>query len=138
MAKDSFRAFVAGSSILAVAITFTYVGGAYLKNDRPKDFPYPWFALIVPVLFGLWNIVLNRIPSHSSSGYTKKMILGGAVFGLLLSFLGSVVLDVPKKLNAFGWPKKKWIPLATAWALYAVIWGVIVNLINRGTGVAKF
>lgn len=130
-----FKSFVAGSSILCTLVTFAYVGLAWRKK-RPAKFSYEIFAVALPFLFGIWNVVLNRIPASSSKNYTIKMVVGGAVFGLFLSFLGSRVLDVPKTLNAFGFPKQPHLPIMTAWVLYAAVWGIIVNLVNRGVGLA--
>lgn len=135
MPQRDVLSFAVGSSVIAVAVTFSYVGLAWWKN-KPSSFNFPLFSLLLPVLFGLWNVCLNRVPSSGSGGYTLKMCMGGAVFGVLLSTLGSVVLDVPKKLGSFGWPNRKWLPLATAWVLYTAIWGVIVNTLNRWTGAA--
>lgn len=131
--------FVAGSSVLAFLPTFLYVGHAWRTSAIDKgQFPYALFSILVPVFFGLANVVANRIPSKSSKGYTIKMAITGAIFGLVLSIIGSRFLDIPEKLNAFGWPDKPWLPVATAWLLYALIWVTGINALNRYLGIANF
>jgi len=132
--KRDFKAFVAGSSILAVLVTFTYVGLAW-KRTRTTNFPYEMFAIFLPVLFGLWNVFLLRFQTKNVWVYSSVMTVGGMLFGLMLSFVGSQIMHVPQKLQSFGWPDTL-LPLKTAWILYGVVWGVIVNFINTGVGLS--
>lgn len=137
--RRDLTSFVVGSSVLCAGITILYVGLAW-RETRTSAFPFEKFALGIAVLYGIYNIILNRfallLPQSpkQSLQYTLLMIGGGALFGLGLSFLGSKVMKVPQKLGAFGYPGKPWLPLVTAWLLYALIWGVVVNLVNRGVG----
>jgi len=133
--KDAFKAFVVGSSVLAFVWTFLYVGQAWRKN-RPANFPITWAFVMLPYLFGIVNVLANVIPSKSSNAYTVKMFITGALFGVLLSTIGRFLAKAPEKLDAFGWPDKKWLPSAVAPIFYALIWGLVINFINRTTSVA--
>jgi len=124
--------FVAGSSIIAVMVTFIYVFSAWRKAGKPESFPIMGFVFLVPVLFGIWNVVLQMVVRRKKKWSPRIIyVIGGAIFGLMLSFLGSRVLGVPEKLSSFGYPDKPWLPLVTAPFLYAAIWGVLVYAANQ-------
>lgn len=135
--QRAFQAFVVGSSVLAVGLTLAYTGRAWTTANMPRTYPFVASVLLLPVVFGLSNMLVNSVQADSSRAYTLQMLIFGAVFGLGLSTVGRFVVRAPEKLRAFGWPDKKWLPTVAAPVLYALVWGVLINLLNRGAGIAN-
>lgn len=135
---SSLAAFVIASSLLCVVFTYSYVAQAYRRKVQ-KDgavaardtLQYEWLPIMVPLLFGIVNVIANfGVRPPLGFGYTVRMMIAGMFVGLVLSSVGTFGLDLPTKL--FGLPeaeKHKYLFIAPL--LYAAIWGVVVNFLNR-------
>lgn len=149
MNQSWVKSILSGSSLISTGATIAYVGWAYnnaINDDyKPaKNFNFPLFVGGISVAFGLYNAFLNKIDMKKTiMGFSPnrlKYIIGGGLFGVGLTFVGSTFLEIPKTLNAFGYskdPKKNnpYLPLQTGWLLYAIIWGVFVYYSNSLHGV---
>ncbi len=132
--RDLLLAFVIGSSILATIITFSYTGNAYRKSGRPKDVPFEWIPIFIPIMFGLMNmlnIFLQSIIKKKST--TSKYIIAatvGALTGLIFSLMGRFGLNLPQKI--FNIEKtKEWTVHVIAPIMYAAIFAVIIQPLNN-------
>ena len=130
------KSFVVGSSLPATVWTFSYLGAAYRKH--PTDaLPMTAVPIAVPALFGIVNAAVNAIPTSTSIGYTIRMFIVGALFGLGLSLFGTFGLNLPVKLFQAP-PSERFKYLLIAPIIYAFIWGIVVNYLNRYFGLVKF
>ena len=121
---DILKSFIVGSSILVTIVTLTYTGKA---NVDKKVLPFEIVAIVIPIIFGLANIVANSI---KGGNYNLKMLIIGAIMGVLLSFYGTFIKQLPTKLFGFT-EDNKYYPLFIAPFLYAFIFGINVNYLNR-------
>lgn len=133
--ENSIKSFIVGSSLPATIWTFSYLGAAHIKN--PTDaLQTEIVPLVVPALFGIVNAGVNLLPASSSASYTIRMVVTGFLFGLGLALFGTFGLQLPQKLFGYS-DDKKYQPLLIAPILYALIWGVAVNWLNRYFGLAR-
>lgn len=117
--KKILHAFIIGSSIISTIITFSYIGKAFSSAGRPSNIPYEWFPILIPILFGIFNI-LNVI--------WLNPVITGMLMGLTLSILGRG-LNLPNIL--FGYTKKNEYQVhIIAVILYSLIFKYIINNIN--------
>ncbi len=123
--KTYIKAFVVGASYPMIVSTMLYIGLASIKRPEALTFPYVVLALI-PV-FGVVNMLAVAMGISQSYGW---MALLGAVFGLLLSLVGTFLADAPRKL--FGWTGiERYRGIMVAPFLYAAIWGLMGTSLNR-------
>ena len=130
------KSFIVGSSLPATIWTFSYLGAAH--KQHPTDaLPVEAVPIAVPTLFGLVNAAVNAIPVSSSTTYTWRMWIVGALFGFALALVGTFGLELPTKL--FQAPEsQRFKYLFIAPILYAAIWGIVVNYMNRYFGLVSF
>ena len=130
--ERALGAFVIGSSLPATIWTLTYTGLAMMKKGAagPDILAYPKVAIAIPLLFGIANVLANIGVCPAGWSYTIRMALVGAVFGLGLAMVGTFLLDLPRKIFGFD-DSNWWVPLLIAPLMYAVIWGMGVNVLNR-------
>lgn len=128
------KSFVVGSSLPATVWTFSYLGVAHRAHPT-KALPIEAVPVIVPALFGIVNAAVNTIPASSSEAYTIRMFVVGGLFGFLLAVAGTFGMNLPVEL--FQAPESERFKfLLIAPFLYAVIWGIVVNYMNRYFGLA--
>lgn len=121
------RQFIVGSSFPCFVITLFYTSKAYLKNPI-KELSFPHFAIILPILFGVANIIVLNL--NIKGNLRTKFLIFGAVFGHLLSLYGTFVKQLPVKL--FQFPTNRWyLPLLFAPFMYAAIWGLLIYQVNK-------
>ena len=130
------KSFIVGSSLPATVWTFSYLGAAH--KQHPTDaLPVETVPVMVPALFGLVNAAVNAFPASSSAAYTWRMVVTGALIGFVLALIGTFGLELPTKL--FQAPEsQKYKYLFIAPILYAAIWGIVVNYMNRYFGLVSF
>lgn len=132
MWKKLALAFVIGSSIVATAISFLYLGTAFRRSGYRGDVSFEMVPLMVPIMFGLANVVLVSL--GSGSGVLKAAMVGGAL-GLLFSVIGRFGLDLPRKLFRYD-DDNAWQVHLIAVVLYAGIFTFIVRNVNLYFGLA--
>lgn len=149
--RRGLRAFVAGSSLPCIAVTLFYVGRAHLKRKQKqkksakKPFVFEHFVLLLPVVFGVINSLVQNSELTRVLGagnYTLKMAIVGLAVGLLFASVGTFGgSDLPQELFTFGIapdsvksPKKieehRRQALLFAPPLYAAIWALLVGGTN--------
>lgn len=126
--KDLALAFVIGSSVMSTFVTMFYVGHAFARSGCPCDVGLQWLGLIVPVLYGLANIVLVKYGNG-----LMVAVLAGAGLGLVLSLIGRFALGLPRKIFGFS-VANEWRVHFIAAALYIGIFVFIVRNINAYFG----
>ena len=145
--RRAMRAFVAGSSFPAIAVTLSYMAAAHAAKGRLNPalrFSFERFAVLLPVVFGVVNAAaqnadLTRV--LGAGNYTLKMALVGAAVGLAFAWFGTFGgANLPQELFTFGIPSGPGASgagehvrrraLLFAPLLYAAIWGIIVAGVN--------
>ena len=118
----------------AVIFTLAYVGAANARRASAGERPFPFEVAVIAiiVLYGIVNMLANMLPGPAASSreYTVRMVVTGLLFGLMLSFIGAVLLDLPRKLFGFS-DANRYLPLLIAPLVYALIWGIPINALNR-------
>ena len=114
------------SSIVSL-ITLGYTGLAYLRKGYPAQVPYKLFILIIPILYGLLGIINKYVVLQFGLKYS---LLVGALFGLLLSFIGRFTLNLPIVLFDFTKETEYQVHLV-AMLLYAGIFRYIITPITK-------
>uniref|UniRef100_A0A6C0CKC3 Uncharacterized protein n=1 Tax=viral metagenome TaxID=1070528 RepID=A0A6C0CKC3_9ZZZZ len=135
---QNFKAFIIGSSIPVVVLPFLYLNSAYtqpyIAQDAFNRQAYKWIPVIIPILYGILNVIAVNIGKDwDKSKTTKKMFIFGAVAGLFLALLGNFLFKFSTYLNFFNWggSNLKYLTILVGIAIYTVVFGVIVNYTNR-------
>jgi putative flippase GtrA len=133
--KQPILAFIIGSSIIATFITQTHIFVGWF-NNRPNNFPIQFIPFIIPIMFGIFNTIVNMFQYNSTTQYTVWMFIFGFIFGIILSVLGTFVLNAPEKIFNKTKKNKKDFLIITP-ILYSIIWGVLINIMNQYFNVAN-
>jgi hypothetical protein len=108
-------------------ITMIYLGITFSINNRPSSIPFELIALAMPILYGIFGVINYYIINEFGNNYS--LVIGG-IFGLLLSFIGRFILDIPKKL--FQMPiDAEYIVHISATLLYSVLFRFIITPLNK-------
>ncbi len=118
------HAFIVGSSIAATIVSLGYIGRAFANAGRPSDVPFEMVAIAVPIAYGLANIVNVRFGNTMESA-----AITGAVLGLIFSFGGRFLLQLPGKIFNIDL-KNAAIVHVVAPIVYALIFVIIVRRLN--------
>ena len=110
------------SSIVSL-ITLGYLGLAYIKKGYPSNVPYKLFILVIPVVYGLFGIINKYVIGRFGIEYS---LVCGALFGLILSYIGRFVLHLPQLLFDFTEETEYQVHLV-AIVLYAGIFRYIIT-----------
>ncbi len=121
-------AFVIGSSVVCTFVTFLYLGNAFKRSGCPCDISFEKVGLVVPVLYGLVNVLLVWL----GLGW-QGAVLVGTLFGFGLSLIGRFGLGLPRKLFGFI-GGTEWRVHVIASVLYAGIFGVLVHGVDKWFG----
>jgi hypothetical protein len=92
--------FIFGSSILSTIITLTYVGNAFFRAGRPSEIPYELFAIFIPILFGIFNVIIMYFVKKYNNNNLAFLI--GGIMGLIFSLIGRFKLNLPIKIFNFN------------------------------------
>lgn len=123
---------LASTSALLAVITFWYVGRAFRQSGRPSDIPYEWFPIAIPVIYGLFITLTDKLEVR----WPLNAIISGMLMGLTLSTIGRFYLGLPTKIFHFT-ESNQWQVHLWAMALYSVIMVLITGL-ARWTELYKF
>lgn len=118
------HAFLVGSSIAATLITLVYTGRAFRGAGRPSSVPFEVIAIVVPIAFGLANVINVRLGNT-----IKTAFFVGAVLGLLFSMGGRFVLQLPEKIFNMKRQSTGLVHLVAP-IVYALIFAIIVRQLN--------
>lgn len=128
----NLKYFIIGSSLPVCFITFVYNGIAFANSGRPSSVPYEYIPIIVPLLFGLWNVIMLNImkkyPTLRQQPWYPFVI--GALAGLSFSLIGRFVFDLPTNIFTFTKRTAYQVHLYAP-IFYAIIFGLIVNNLNK-------
>lgn len=120
-------AFVIGSSIISTFVTFLYNGVAF-RRQRPYNVQIELMPIVVPIIFGLMNILLYNLIQRTTYNPFMLTIVVGSLTGIILSLIGRFYFDLPRNLYGI---EREWTVHLVAVPLYAIIFGLIVYPLNR-------
>ena len=123
--REVLLAFIIGSSIPVTLVSFLYLGIAFKKAGRPSAIPYELFAILIPVLFGLFNILNVYLLKLTDN--KNVSIYVGVFQGLVFSIIGRFLLDLPGKLFKM---EQQYLAHVYAIVTYMIISRIIVHPIN--------
>lgn len=129
MRQKYLRAFVAGSSFLAILIPLTYMGIAVRMNP---DAGFDYFSEVfsIAILFGLLNMLFVKIRDKLPFEWIKVYWFFGALHWLFFSLLWNFWLNVPEKLFMLSW-WVQYLTIPVAMILYSLIWRFIMSKMNQ-------
>ena len=132
------KAFIGGSSAFSFIYTMRYVSYAFLKLDPNElinlKLKFPTFALYLPLIFGILNVIAIYLSRYSQINTRLFFLIYGAFVGVMLSFIGTFVYDLPLSLFKFS-EKYKYFPLIFAPIMYSFIFGFSVYNVNHTLGI---
>jgi len=124
------RAFVAGIALPATILPIGLCLFSAMGNDKLLTVPV---IHSIPLFWGIWNVLYfaffkNFLPRHLDT----RLLITGAVLGLLVALYGVFGLHLPKLLGA---PENfYYLPLLLVLILYAILWRFIVKPLNDLVG----
>lgn len=124
--KNSLHAFIIGSSLVSVIISYTYIGLSNMQKKIIKQ--YEFFPLGISLLFGFYNIVNYFI--YQKLGNDNSAIISGILMGLTLSSIGRFIFDLPIRLFDFS-KKNEYTVHLYAMTLYSMIFYFIIQNLNK-------
>ncbi len=125
------KIFIAGIAFPSTILPFFLLIAGFL--GKTQIYPIPLLHFI-PIIWGVWNILYfssfsKIIPGNS----TIKLLITGAVLGLLVATYGVFVVDIPQLV---GFSKSlTYFPLIAVPLIYALFWLFIVNPLNHLLGI---
>lgn len=114
MKKTPLMAFVVASS-LPVTI-WPLLGLAIATKRSGAVFDFSVAAILVPLIFGLYHLVTGLWLTNR-----KTYLLAGAVLGLMLSSLGTFMLNIPETIYGLT-GKRQYLALIGGPVFYGAIW----------------
>ena len=114
MKNNSLMAFIVASS-LPITL-WPLIGLAIATNRSGAEFDFSVAAVVVPLIFGVYHLVTGpRLASR------KGYLLAGAFLGLILSSLGTFVLDIPATVYGLT-GMSQYLALIGGPIFYGAIW----------------
>lgn len=139
--RELATAFIVGGSIVAGLVSFAYIGGG-MRRFRTR-YPtklfnsFEWMMAGLLITLGIFNVGIYWLSETyeeelNEIGYSKRlpMIIGGAIFGLVLSLTGKNLYDFPIKAYSFT-RKTEWIAHIIDMILYSLVFGYIIYPVNQ-------
>ena len=124
MKKSLFVAFAIAS---AIPVTVWPLGGLAIASARANsDLDFSFVAIILPVLFGLYNAATVLTGMRRTR---LTMLLAGALLGLVLASIGSY-LGIPQRVYGLS-EQSKWLVLIGGPIFYALVWGFALLPLER-------
>lgn len=120
MKKTPLMAFVVASS-LPVTL-WPLAGLAVATNRSGAAFDFSVAAIVIPLIFGLYHMLSGLLVSIDSR---SKYLIAGAFLGLLLSSLGTLVLNIPETVYGLSGPSQ-YLALIGGPIFYGAIWYLIL------------
>ncbi len=125
---DYLLAFIIGSSIIIFLLTFLYVGYAYRKSDRPDSIPYEIAPIIIPIMYGFFNVINVAL---QTKGYSPNIaFVVGAIMGEIFSLIGRFGYDLPVLIFGFNKDNAYLVHLIAP-ILYGLIFRFPLQKINQ-------
>jgi len=119
------RAFIIGSSLPASLLSLAYIGVAFARASRPVEVPFETIAIVVPLAYGLANVVNVHFGNTVESA-----AITGLVLGLLFSVVGRFLLHLPQKIFQFGEDNIHIVHIIAP-ALYSLIFLLLIRPLNH-------
>ena len=123
MKKTPLMSFVIASS-LPVTI-WPLIGLAIATNRSGAVFDFSIAAVLIPLIFGGYHLITGRL---LSSG--KSYLLAGALLGLLLSSLGTFILNIPETVYGLT-GNSQYLALIGGPIFYGAIWCFVLLPIEK-------
>ena len=129
---DFAKAFVVGSSLPAVAVTYSYLAAGQHYSDHEFE-EYEMIPLFAPATIGAMNALMVRQIQRGMSPRDAALLFGAGT-GLMMSLIGHEVFGLPGKIFR--------IPEGTEWlginpvhwiapVLYATIFSLVLRPLNK-------
>jgi hypothetical protein len=129
--RKYIKAFMAGVALPVIIcplifMTLVATGKINVLEHIPMYF--------VPMIWGLWNIVLVGAGKKCMIKDVKtKYLVHGGTLGLILALLGLYVFNIDIALFGISMPEAYWM-LIVAPLVYGIIWGYIILPLNNIVG----
>ncbi len=132
--SKNIRSFLIGSSLPAFFISALYIGQGHARANRPSDIPYEWMPIVIPLLYGIWNVAIVNVQQRYSTARVWRWwipFVMGAMFGVGLSLFGRFGgYDFPQRYFGFTKSNEHYIHLYAS-VLYALIFGFVLQYLNK-------
>ena len=123
------KAFIAGLVLPSVILPLLLCAALHLGKPEVLTIPFLHF---IPLIWGMWNLLYFAVFKHFSSNVNGRLLLTGAVLGLLIAVYGVFKLEIP---TLVGFPEGLYyLPLIVGPILYALLWRYILKPLNSFLG----
>ena len=123
MKKTPLMTFVVASS-LPITI-WPLVGLAVATHRSGAVFDFSVAAVLIPLIFGLYHLVTGSLVA-SRKGY----LFAGAILGLMLSSMGTFVLNIPETVYGLT-GSRQYLALIGGPVFYGAIWALVLWPIEK-------
>lgn len=127
---DYLRAFIAGMILPSIFLPIFLVIVTVLRQS--DALPLHFFYLL-PIIWGVWNVLyFSYFRYNFPSNKTLRLLLTGAILGLLIAIYGVFWLDLP---TLFHFPESlHCLPILIVPVVYALLWSLVVRPLNDIVG----
>ncbi|MEX1013291.1 MAG: hypothetical protein WD595_07050 [Waddliaceae bacterium] len=127
----NIRAFISGIVLPSILLPLILSVAVYLERPQLSEV---LFVHYLPIIWGVWNIIYFAGLRESLPGSQDvKLMLTGLILGLLVAIVAVFFVDLPEAMGLEG--NAVYIPLVLGPILYAILWWLVVNPLNKIVGV---
>lgn len=120
MKKTPLTTFIVASSL---PVTLWPLAGLAIATNRSgAEFDFSVAAIVIPLVFGLYHMITVRLFQLNSR---KRFLVAGALLGLLLSSLGTLILNIPETVYGLSGPSQ-YLALIGGPIFYGAIWYLVL------------
>lgn len=122
--KSGFKYFIVASSLPATV--WPIAGLAVSNTRRGGDLDFMYIALLVPLLFGLFNFLSSFVKFERNK---KNMLLAGLLLGLIMASFGSYS-GIPQKVYGLH-DNMAYLVLIGGPIFYGMVWRFVVYPLEK-------
>ncbi len=125
MKQNTLTSFIVASSLPVVILPL--FGLAVASRRSGADLDFSMVGIFMPLIFGAFNAIIYAIGINRTR---RTMFLSGAILGLMLASLGTLVLHIPE--NVYGMVgNQKYIMLLAGPIFYGSVWAFVLHTLEK-------
>lgn len=128
--KNFCKTFMAGMFFPAIFLTIMYTTLYFCTASNIRTFPAQFFAMYIPMLFGLTNCLYKWIgDSCPIKNFNLRLWVTGGILGLIVSMFGVFTFNMPSIIFGFT-GLSIYLPIIFLPIVYGAIFRYIIKWLN--------